>query len=353
MIPFIKDVLSIESMTYKEQEIVSFFESWVSKELPGFLCENINDTLVITPKESNDKPHIAFIGHSDVVPSFFTPYIEDGRLYGPGASDMKSAVAIFLWFFKTYADQLLDRYTISLVIYAREEGTPLHENGLYDVIQEKPEYIKSIDLAVIGEPTDNTIQLGCVGSIHASVTFHGVACHSARPWNGENALYKALSFIQYFEKLKPVKHEIFGVDFYDVLSITESQSEPGRTSIPGYWTANLNYRYAPNRELEDAKRELLAHISNAGGKDAEVQITDAVFAGSVIETELFHSIVKRIPCEKVAKQAWTDVAQLTKMGVPAFNFGPGLTSQAHKRDEYITLNYIESYYKILESVFLN
>ena len=352
MIPFITSLLAIASPTFQEETITAYIISWVKKELPLFDIKEINNNLIISPKEKSTKPHISFVGHSDVIPIHFEPFLDGDMLYGSGASDMKSAVGVFLWFLKEHAEALLENYSISIIIYAREEGTPLHQNGLNELIQHEREFVESIDLAVVGEPTDNTIQLGCVGSIHATVRIDGVACHSARPWNGESALYKAIPFITYFSQLQPVKHSIFEVGFFDVISITESESEKGKTSIPGTWNCNLNYRYSPNRTLDDAKEELMLHCLNAGVTRDHVTIIDGVYAGSVIDTPLFASILEKIPCEKQAKQAWTDVAQLTELGVPAFNFGPGLTSQAHKKDEYILCSDIETYYSILETVFL-
>ena len=77
---------------------------------------------------------------------------------------------------REHGDKILKKYNISLLIYAREEGTPLPDNGLYDLIEFIPEYFDSVDMAIVGEPTDNTIQVGCVGSLHAAVTVKGLAC---------------------------------------------------------------------------------------------------------------------------------------------------------------------------------
>ena len=80
------------------------------------------------------------------------------------------------------------------------------------------------------------------------------------------------------------------------------------------------------------------------------EIVDHVPAAQIIESELFHRIVSWLKTDIAAKQAWTDVAQLNGIGIPAFNFGPGLTAQAHKPDEYILVEDMGAYYYLLRQL---
>ncbi len=352
------EMLAIPSPTYSEQAFVAWLRAQAESLLPGWDLTEHSDCLIIsspTLAAERHKPHLALVGHSDVVPAHFEPRIEQApegeRLHGSGASDMKGALAAFWLLLTEHGDQLLEHWNLSLIVYSREEQTPLVENGLYDLLGAIPEFFKKIDLAIVGEPTDNTVQLGCVGSIHVKVKVQGLACHSARPWNGENALYKALPFIQAMSALEPVRHEVFGLEFFDVLQITESQSEPGRTSLPGWWQANLNFRFAPVRTEAQAQAELIQKLTSFGLRPEQIDIFDSVPAGDVIETPLFKQLVERLNLPLQAKQAWTDVAQLTAYGIPAFNFGPGLTAQAHKADEYILTSDLEAYYSHLLRLF--
>lgn len=347
----LRDMLAIASPTFHEQDFVRYLCERSAQTLPEWQQRVHEDCFLLSSPWQEGLPHVSLVGHSDVVPEHFDPYIQDERLYGSGASDMKGALAAFVLLLENHPE-LIQKINLSLLVYSREEMTPLHVNGLYHLLKDWPEYFQSVDLALIGEPTDNTLQLGCVGSIHAKVTVRGLACHSARPWNGENALYKALPFIQQMAALEPVKHRVFGVDFYDVCQITETETQPGRTSLPGWWSANVNFRFAPVRSESEAKRLLYERLESFGIASQDIEVLDTVPPGQVIETAFFKQCVEALSLPIQAKQAWTDVAQLTAHGVPALNFGPGQTAQAHKDNEYIELPGLYEYYEKLKNALL-
>ncbi len=341
MIALVAEILAVKSPTFEEQDVQAFVKNYLADLTFDRILEE-KDSLIFVCPFKEGKKHISLVGHTDVVPAHFDPYFEDDQLHGSGASDMKAAVAVFMHVLKHHPE-LQEKYNLSFIAYTREEGTAIHDNGLYSLIEAFPEYFDSVDLAILGEPTNNTIQIGCVGSIHVHVKITGKAAHSARPWNGENALYKAIPFIQGIEKIKEKKQTLFGVDFFDVLEITESQSDPGRTTIPENWTCNLNYRFAPTQTLEEAEETLKQTLLGLGLEEGQFRIHDAVFPGEVINSDLFKTVTTNLNAPIEAKQAWTDVAQMTKCGIPAFNFGPGLTEQAHKPNEYIRVTDIDHY----------
>jgi succinyl-diaminopimelate desuccinylase len=347
MLEYIHTLFSIESPTNHEKDIQDYIKKTLQS--PNSHILEAKGSLIAQYSHNKTSPHIVLVGHTDVVPAYFVPYKKDDFWHAAGASDMKAAVGVFMYIVNHHPE-LFDTINLSLISYVKEEGTPIHENGLHDLIQAFPEFFKTIDLAIVGEPTNNTVQLGCVGSIHADVKILGKSSHSARPWDGENALYKALPFIKKVQAIPPKKHTVFGVDFYDVISITESHSEPGRTTIPGYWAGNVNFRYSPTRTLSEAEKELAAIFEACGLTHDQWQITDAVYSGDVVQTPLFEAVVNALQVPIEAKQAWTDVAQLASCGIPAFNFGPGLTEQAHKPDEYIRISDIHAYYNKLINV---
>lgn len=347
LVKLLETLLNIKSPTYQEKNCCHYIHDFFKTHCKEVAIKTHNNSLIAEFKKDPTKKTVAFIGHSDVVPEYKIATINQDKLYGAGASDMKGGVAAFMYLFKTHLNELQKVCNPIFICYAREENTPLTENGLYELIQKEKDVFKNIDLAIVGEPTNSTLQLGCVGSIHMEVIVKGEACHSARPWNGKNALYEALPLISYLANLKPKEQKIQGVSFFDVLSITESESEKGRTSIPGYWKANINYRFSPNHTLKEAESFLIKTIETLNIKTLHYTLTDSVDAGGVINTEFSEKIIKALNVPIEAKQAWTDVAQLTALGIPAFNFGPGRTDQAHKADEYIEISALTTYYQTL------
>ena len=363
LVSFLEDLCGISSPTYNEQDLVAF----VKKSLSGLegirILEYSDGLLVDFPKKYSkkyskkgskkhpNKPHLSLIGHGDVVCPYFKPFWKGNRFYGAGASDMKAAVAVFMDLITTYATHSNNAYCLSFVLYSREEGTAIQENGLYSLISRYRSYFKSIDLGLVGEPTNNTLQIGCLGSLHLRLIFPGIAAHSARPWDGKNALYEAAPFLNKIAKLKPKKYVISGVDYYEVITITESHSASGITTVPDYWMANINYRYAPNKTLKQAQSYLKQTLINMGANPKNIHYRSMSYAGSVIQNSHYKSFITQIDKPIEAKQAWTDVAQLSRLGVASLNYGPGKTQQAHKPNEYVLLSDIERYAHSLRRIF--
>ena len=341
----LKDLLAVPSPTFSEEKKVEFIKQFL---INNCLAKDIiteDNNLLYQKIVSKDLPTVALVAHSDVVPTHKDPYEKNGLIYGAGASDMQAGLAAFLSLLSQ--QDLILKYNIVLIVYAREEGTSLDENGLASVIKTFPEIIQTIDCAIVGEPTDNTIQLGCMGSCHAKVTIFGKEAHSARPWNGENALYKSLPIIQKLSEYKGDCVVVETLEFKEVMSITECTVDPGRTSIPGTCSFNINYRFGPNKTSEEAFQHVSDIINSCGVSNVECELVDSVYAGKIIKSQILDTIIKEINKPIQAKQAWTDVAQLAEHGISCFNFGPGLQSQAHKETEYADINLYHEYEDIL------
>jgi succinyl-diaminopimelate desuccinylase len=300
------------------------------------------DSIVVPLTRGSGGPHIGMVGHLDVVRTVHdgAPRIDGDRLYAPGAADMKSGLALMLDLAERRERPRVD---LTLCFYAREEG-PFLENELGPVLAQDPELGK-VDLAVALEPSDNKLQLGCGGSLHASVRFNGRTSHSARPWQGDNAIHKAAGFLVRLGALEPERRVIDGLEWVNVTSATLAHGGRGRNVIPDQFELNVNHRFAPDRSLEQAQAEVERLVAG----DAEIEFTDLSPAAPPHRD---HPLVRALAEAGVAalepKQAWTDVARFAQLGVPAVNFGPGVQAQAHQRNEWTLLSQLEGGRQILD-----
>ncbi|HEY6562373.1 MAG TPA: succinyl-diaminopimelate desuccinylase [Polyangiaceae bacterium] len=300
------------------------------------------NSLVVPLTRRPGAPHVILAGHLDVVRSEHDSpaRIEGDRLYGAGAADMKSGLALML---ELLAHGSALRVSLSLIFYAREEG-PYAENELGDVLALDPE-LKHADLAVALEPSDNKLQLGCCGSLHASVTFRGRTAHSARPWQGDNAIYKAAALLERLAALKPEARELDGLIYTNVISATLAHGGRGRNIVPDAFELNLNQRFAPDTTIEAARQR----ISELVNGEAEVRFVDESPAAPPRRT---HPLVVALASSGVlaveAKQAWTDVARFNLHGIAAVNFGPGVQAQAHQRNEWTLISQLDVGDRILK-----
>jgi succinyl-diaminopimelate desuccinylase len=295
-------------------------------------------------------PLLVLAGHYDTVPAQdnLPGRIADGSVHGCGASDMKGGVAVALELVRELATRELGPVDVALLLFGREELPPRY-NPLPAVFEDCP-LVHEAALAILLEPTDLTVQAGCVGTLTAQVTFHGVSGHAARPWLAENALHRAIEGLARVATHERREAHIAGLPFSEVVSVTRLESGLADNVIPDRAVATLNLRYPPDRspaEAEELVRSLVptdATVEIAGNSPPGDVAVDAPLAQRLIELGDF-------PVEP--KQAWTNVADFTSRGIPAVNFGPGATRYAHRRDELVELSALETAYEALRGLVLD
>ena len=312
-----------------------------------------------------ERPLVLLVGHLDVVPptkADRAPRLEDRDgvqvIVGRGASDMKSGNVVAMRLFEDAALRDRSPFDLALVLYAGEEGSAA-SNELAAVLDAVP-WLTGATLAVVLEPTDGRVELGCLGGLHAEVTLHGTAAHSARPWQGHNALTAAAPLLAALEARGPVDVHVDGIAYRDVLTATQAwtgglgpsddPTSPVRNVVPDRFTLNLNLRFAPSRDLATAEAELRALVTElCGDAETSVEIVDrAPPAAPHRSAPLVARFIDEVGAEVAGKQAWTDVARFGALGVPALNYGPGATAQAHQRGEWVSVEAMVDAYGRLE-----
>ncbi len=323
---------SIPSTTGHEGPICTALEDFLTRSAqPGLQQVRIGNSLVVRLNQSGNGPKVCLIGHTDVVPTVHDdpPRVDGERLYGPGASDMKSGLALMLGLVE---QPCATNCPLTLVFYAGEEG-PYESNELGRVFSDLPD-LRTIDVALALEPTDNQLQLGCGGSIQARVEYFGKSAHSSRPWQGENAIYNAIELLSRLKTLQPVAREVEGLTWLTSFSATLIEGGRAPNVIPDKIVVNVNARYAPGQSLAEIERALL----DLAGPGAEVSLVDVSPPAPPYRN---HPLVRALEeCSGgpvKPKFAWTDVARFAQVGVPAANFGPGTLAQAHQRNEWTSI----------------
>lgn len=337
------ELLSIPSVTGAEAALADHLER--RARAAGFArVARAGDSLALWPHPPRaGHPRLLLLGHLDTVPPAGAnpPRLEAGRLFGLGASDMKCADALLLTVLEAARARPAAADLVG-VLYAREEG-PFDASGLPEVAAAAPEAFAGVDLALALEPTDNHLELGCLGTLHAWVRFQGQAAHSARPWQGRNAIHAAAPLLGRLAALAPRDVVQEGLTFREVCSATLVRCEGARNVVPREFAVNLNLRFAPDRSLPEAEAHLEAFVREAVGEAAwargevRVEVTDRCPAGAVVGRNALLEGLLAAGAGRVkrrAKQAWTDVGRLSAWGIPAANFGPGAPAQAHQAGEW-------------------
>ncbi len=331
----------IPSLIGEERALCDAVEQRLTSSELAAPLRRYGDSLVVPLTRGRPGPHVVLGGHLDVVRTEHDgpPRIEADRLYAPGAADMKSGLALLLGLAETPPEKLPN---ITLVFYAREEG-PYEENELGPVLEQDPE-LRSVAFALMLEPSDNKLQLGCGGSVHARLDFSGKTAHSARPWQGENAIHKAAGVLARLAARAPIPDEIDGFTWHDVMSATLGHGGRARNIIPDHFELNVNHRFGPSGTLERSERALAELVAG----DAAIHVVDRSPPAPPLR---HHPIVVALADSGVrgveSKQAWTDVGRFAALGVPAANFGPGVQAQAHQRNEWTLLPALDEGFAIL------
>ncbi len=291
----------------------------------------LDDGETLLYAKRSGKPLVLLAGHTDTVPSQgnLPGRIEGGAVVGLGASDMKGGVAVMVELGRWAAESAL-AYDLALLFFPREELGPA-ENPLPDVFERAP-MIDEARLVVCLEPTDNTLQLGCLGNLNARVVFTGKSAHSARPWLGVNAIRLALDGLRQALEAEPHDVVIDGLVFREVISVTELHAGIASNVIPARAEAILNFRYAPDRTPAEAEARVRALV----GRDLEI-LANSPPAHVPVGSAIVEKLRDAGSFELQAKQAWTNVADFAARGLDAVNLGPGGTRYAHAVDERVEI----------------
>jgi succinyl-diaminopimelate desuccinylase len=323
-------LVDIPSESHHEGEIADAVQSAL-EACPHLSIERSGNAVIA---ETTGLPiEVIIAGHLDTVPAAGNlPHrIDDELLYGLGSCDMKSGVAIAL---KLAHGVTAPRHGVRYIFYDCEEVAAVH-NGLARLAQQDP-HLLAADLAIVMEPSNGVIEGGCQGTIRAEVRTAGKRAHSARAWQGANAIHAAQEILGRLDAYAPREPEVDGLRYREGLNAVGITGGVAGNVIPDECVVTVNYRFAPDTSVPEA----IAHVQDIfAGFDITI-VDEAPGALPGLLEPKVAAFVEAMGGEVEPKFGWTDVARFSNAGTPALNFGPGNPTIAHTADECVSVEEI-------------
>ena len=326
-------LVDVESVSGNERAITDAIEEALTGVRWLELWRHQHSLVARTSLGRDDRVVIA--GHVDTVPvNENLPSRRDGELlHGLGACDMKGGVAVALKLAASLAEPVRD---VTYVFYEAEE-VEADRNGLYLISRTRPELLDA-DFAVLMEPSNAVVEAGCQGTLRVDVSTRGIRAHSARSWNGVNAIHAAGAVLERLAAYEPRQPVIDRLKYHEGLNAVGIRGGVAGNVVPDACTVSINFRFAPDQSVEQAK----AHMHEVfDGFD--VAVTDSA-PGALpgLDVPAAAAFVEAVGGSANPKFGWTDVARFSALGVPAVNYGPGDPELAHTQGEFVPLAHLRS-----------
>ncbi|MDF3047502.1 MAG: succinyl-diaminopimelate desuccinylase [Candidatus Midichloriaceae bacterium] len=308
-------------------------------------------------------PNLCFAGHLDVVPpgdlhawkhNPFAGTIEEGKLFGRGAVDMKCAVAAWIAASIKVVNEGKLNGSISLLLTGDEEGPATH--GTVKVLEHLKEQGVAIDACIVGEPTcekhfGDTIKIGRRGSITYNLEVIGVQGHVAYPHLAKNPIDIMVAILHELKAIKlDVGNENFQASNLEIISVDVGNSTTN--TIPGKASAILNVRYN-NEQTEEKLTHIIKSVCDKHTDSYHLTSKESAKAFLSAPNDFAYKLAKVVEevsgiKPKFSTSGGTSDARFIQKYCQVAEFGL-LNDTAHKVDEYTS---IENLVK-LEKIYYN
>jgi acetylornithine deacetylase len=342
-IELLQSLIQKHSLSKQENETADILKNYLQKySIDVQMLQN--NVWVKNKYFVEDKPTILLNSHHDTVPANkgytknpLDSSIEDGKLFGLGSNDaggsLVSLLATFLYFFPK------ENLNYNLIFAATAEEEISGENGIELLYPQ----LGRIDVAIVGEPTQMQMAIAEKGLLVIDCVVKGKAGHAARE-EGDNAIYKAMSAIDWFKNyqfqkistsLGPVK-----------MSVTIINAGMQHNMVPEVCTFTVDIRINELYTHEEILRVIEENVN------AEILPRSMRMKSSGISVS--HPLVQS--GQKLGKTMYGSPTTSDKalMSCPSLKMGPGDSARSHSADEFIYVNEIEEgidlYIKLLENI---
>ncbi|QRN85581.1 YgeY family selenium metabolism-linked hydrolase [Clostridia bacterium] len=363
MISFLREFVSIESVTYNEGEAVN----WLAKKMEEMGYDEVRIDAIgnIHGRVGHGDKVLLYDAHIDTVETGdasewgFDPLEgkmdENGDIWGRGAVDDKGPLSAIVWAAKAIKDLGLDdKVTMWVGGSISEEDV---EGSCAEEMMKLEEDINP-DYIIVSEASDGELKRGHKGRALIKITVPGKCAHGSCAWKGENALIKALPIIKGIDAFDDFKEDPFlGKGSIEVTKV--ECKTPSLNTIPGEVTIYCDRRISCGESREDLIKELKPVLDLVPDATAAIDEELVVsYTGYEINAEDYfpsweipesHEIIQAgieafeaVFGKKAVVSKWDFCTNATslcaKTGVPALGFGPGDSSLCHSTEDKVNVD---------------
>jgi len=325
-------------------ECAGFVEGWLDARGIAVRSEEVRGLPVLKAEVGPEgAPTVVLHGHIDVVPGQagqFEARVDEDRLYGRGAYDMKGALAAMLLTAADMREQ--DGVRVRLGIVGDEESEEETERGSDQLVDSG--FVG--DFAITGEPTDLHIGVEAKGVLALRVQVGGVAAHGATPWLGDNAVLRAIDVFRGIESLPFARHSS---ELFDRPSINLGRIVGGDAlnKVPDRCAIDVDIRYLPGQDpasiLEQVRGLPATEVEQLFTRPPAVVDRDLPYVRALRAAATEHHEGEPM---SVGRDGASDAVSFLRVGVPAVEFGP-VGEGHHGPEEWVSISSLRSYRRAL------
>lgn len=284
--------------------------------------------------------------------------IDDGKIYGRGASDMKGSDCAMVMAAGRFAAQTKREFAGTICV-----SGSVHEECFEGVAPR--EITKNVhpDFVIVGEATSTSVKIGQRGRAEVVVETQGVSCHSSNPEKGVNAVYEMMAVIEEIRRIVPNEHPLLGRGILELTDIV-SRPYPGASVVPAMCRATFDRRTLVGEDEAVILAQVNEAIARAQQKHPGLQARCYLATGEARcwtgqtirakryfpawavekDTELVQKALRGLEAAGIDAPLshfsfCTNASHFCgEAGIPTIGYGPSLESLAHVRDEYIEIS---------------
>lgn len=342
-VSLLKRLIETPSISREENNTASIIETFL-QERGVQTNRHLHNIWVKNKHYDSDKPTILLNSHHDTVKpnagytnNPFEAIVKDEILFGLGSNDaggcLVSLIATFLYFYEK------ENLSYNIIIAATAEEEISGKNGIEATVPE----LGDLAFAIVGEPTEMNAAIAEKGLMVLDCTVKGKSGHAARE-EGENALYKAIPDIQWFQNFVfPKVSETLGKV---KMSVTVINSGTQHNVVPDTCNFVVDVRITDSYDNLELIELIKQHVS------CEVTPRSTRLTSSGISIE--HPFVKACLEDGAEPYGSPTMSDQALLSIPSIKMGPGKSERSHTADEFIYINEIhegiEKYINRLEKI---